>query len=31
MEARAASCGESRSVYIRRLVEADLREAGMVA
>jgi metal-responsive CopG/Arc/MetJ family transcriptional regulator len=31
MDARAARCGESRSAYIRRLVEADLRECGVTA
>jgi len=27
---RAERCGESRSAYIRRLIEADLRECGML-
>lgn len=26
---RAARCGESRSAYIRRLIETDLRECGV--
>jgi hypothetical protein len=29
IEARASRCGESRSAYLRRLVLADLREAGV--
>lgn len=31
VEARASRCGETRVEYIRRLIDADLRECGVEA